>query len=178
MPSLSQLRQTQFTKSSCVHYNWWIWLYVCDWWRKRRSGRAKFAPTIVDMTHDVFYTSDPDARGRCSVSVPLQANCIWGLCVWWKKKKKKDKIPQNISFCHCVVTFQSKPRPASKWVQPEFTTHGPTPSPSRHQTEDMSSRARPHLRARLLVPCCQGHSVTQWGDVHLKSAAASKVFAR
>lgn len=80
------------------------------------------------MTHDVFYTSDPDTQGRCSVRLPLQALNV-SVCVIGgegatklrkhKKKKKKAKA-QNICSWLCVVTFVSLPRPIRKRVQLEF----------------------------------------------------------
>lgn len=62
------------------------------------------------VVKEVLYTSDPDMQGRCSVSVPLQANCVWGLCVWWvelEKKKDNPKISLLLALCRNI----SEPAP-------------------------------------------------------------------
>ncbi|CAB1443479.1 unnamed protein product [Pleuronectes platessa] len=44
-------------------------------WRRRSELAELTLTTIVNMTHGVFSTSDPDLQGRCSVRPPLQAKC-------------------------------------------------------------------------------------------------------
>lgn len=127
--------------------------YPCDWQARRRSKLTKLAPTTTaNMTHDVFYTSDPDTQGRCSVRLPLQAKCVWGLCVWglvnWcervvgGRRERGDQVREKINklknikslkylrYWPCVVTFLSQPRPTTKMGSTEVHVRGPAPSTS------------------------------------------------
>lgn len=113
------------------------------------------------MTHDVFYNSDPDTQGRCSVRLPLQAlymSISLYVCVcdeWarsgagqgrsggglgWQvtklRKKKKSKTPKYLCHWPCVVTCLSLPCPKSKRVQLEFTNRA---MPPRHNVNTQTT---------------------------------------
>lgn len=96
-PLPSAVGEKQFTESSRVHYRRRIWPKCLQTnpsdvgGARRRRGRVglpKLTLTAtVDMSHDVFYNSDPDTQGRCSVRLQLQAlyesACVCAcMCVW------------------------------------------------------------------------------------------------
>lgn len=182
-PALAALTRrgiTQFTKSSHVYYRCWICpiclgTHHCDWERRRRSELTKLTPTTtVGMTHDVFYNSDPDTQGRCSVRLPLQALhlCVcdeWARVEWsgvgWPIYQVKKKTPKYLCYWPRVVTFEPTPLNI-KMGSARVHIWGHAFSPPRHQTDIVTSwvrKKRPKLRPTFWF-CRQGCSDPQRGS--------------